>query len=436
MSNVEPESAQTPGASERVLSISRNKLAFNKDTLKEEAVLRNQTDRPLRLRLEVLGGPMGVFTLPPEIQEVTLQRGDSVSVPVHFAPRKEGVVMTASAIHNGGIHVWDLDADRIVNAIDLSGVGVGCVLSENLSCMAQSPQDVLPRGDGPSVDVSIMPELARPGDKVRATYSVTGATEVRLLWGHPSLEILEGEDSATDWPAYGGSELSPPSGTIEFEFERTTSLEVVAYYADGYTSRQAVAWMLYEFDYGAHLHKAQTPLGGVYRGFLDSLPNYLRDIENLLEGGAIRDNTALDKFNDPYLKGGMTRDILNYMHVGRGQFTIFSSPQQYPSAIRAKGQGRLCKQGVYGEYFRDLPGVAICAKLKADALTLLHELCHYAMYWKGHATDWPPYEECKAATAAQMCFGHPPPGYFMYAENPDEEPKPYKCEGSCRELHV
>lgn len=145
-------------------------------------------------------------------------------------------------------------------------------------------------------------------------------------------------------------------------------------------------------------HEARTPGGGVYRRQLDELAGYLEDIEERLNDDCIRGNDNLDRFDDPYLRGDLTDDILEAMQ----NVVIYTSQEQVPTAYR--DTSRLCDPS-FGVTPPDRSWVGICREIGADELTLLHELYHYAA-----ADDWGSEERafaisnCDPVTGRGGCY--------------------------------
>lgn len=336
--------------------ISTDKLIFKKAGQKLNAVLRNRKRRPIRLGLEVMDRA-GAFEMPFSLKDVTLKGKGSLSVPVQFAPRKEGAAFTRSAIYHAGVRVWDLEAKRIVGFIDLSGVGMGRVPYQEVSCIIYPAPPVDPHqgNSPPSISISVTPEVAWPGDIVHVAYNVTGADEVWESWGNPGGEILE-DGTYTDWGSWGSNATSDHEREYDVELGGTTSFEISARNADGPSFAQAVARILVRVGY----HNASTP-AVVYRGELNRLRGYLESIEEVLNDDCIRNNENLDHFDDPYLRGDLTDDILTAMQ----DVVIYTRKEQLPSAYLETS--RLCKcrdldgRGcAYGETPDDRSFVAIC----------------------------------------------------------------------------
>ena len=116
----------------------------------------------------------------------------------------------------------------------------------------------------------------------------------------------------------------------------------------------------------------------------------LREIEEKLNAGCIRDNTNLDRFNDPYLRDGLTVGILNAMY----DLIVYPDDDFLPDL----GARTKCDIGVYGYTPGNKEYVMICLRKGADGLTLLHEL--------EHLVD-PNTTECRAPWVAQWCYGCP-----------------------------
>jgi len=168
----------------------------------QTAVIRNPTERPMRLGLKVVD-PQGAFAIPAEIEEAVLQGHDTLSVPVRFTLPTEGVSFTTSALYSAGIQVWDREANRIVATVDLSATGVGRVPLQEVSCMV-SPQSEVPhkRNSPPTISLSVTPEAAWPGSTIHVEYQVWGATEVREGWSFLGADVLP-DGTATDEGGWG-----------------------------------------------------------------------------------------------------------------------------------------------------------------------------------------------------------------------------------------
>jgi len=117
------------------------------------------------------------------------------------------------------------------------------------------------------------------------------------------------------------------------------------------------------------------------------LAGFLTEVEQKVSGGCIRNNANLDRFNDPYLRGRMTDDILQKMK----SLTIYPDDDHLPDA----GGRTICETG-YGYTPGDKEYIMMCLGKGADGLTLLHELEHYVD---------PKTDECRAAWVAQSCYG-------------------------------
>lgn len=116
----------------------------------------------------------------------------------------------------------------------------------------------------------------------------------------------------------------------------------------------------------------------------------LQEIEEKLNAGCIRNNVNLDRFNDPYLRDGLTVDILNAMY----DLIVYPNSDYLPDL----GARTKCDIGVYGWTPGNKEYVMLCLRNGADGLTLLHELEHYVD---------PNTTECRAPWVAQWCYGCP-----------------------------
>ena len=127
-----------------------------------------------------------------------------------------------------------------------------------------------------------------------------------------------------------------------------------------------------------------------YEREIERLAAILREIEEKLNGGCIRNNSELDRFGDPYLRDGLTADILNAMYY----LVVYPDDDFLPDL----GARTKCDMGVYGYTPGNKEYVMICLRKGADGLTLLHELEHYVD---------PNTTECRAPWVAQWCYGCP-----------------------------
>ena len=125
---------------------------------------------------------------------------------------------------------------------------------------------------------------------------------------------------------------------------------------------------------------------------LERLKVLLQEIEAKLLAGCIRNNTNLDRFNDPYLRGDLTDDMLAAMAT----LIIYPDDCEVPDTSGAT----VCDTG-YGYTPGSRTYLMICLRKGADGLSLLHELEHYV---DPHTT------ECRAAWVAQSCYGCPQGG--------------------------
>lgn len=123
---------------------------------------------------------------------------------------------------------------------------------------------------------------------------------------------------------------------------------------------------------------------------IERLAAILREIEGKLNDGCIRSNSELDRFGDPYLRDGLTADILNAMYY----LVVYPDDDFLPDL----GARTKCDVGVYGYTPGNKEYVMICLRKGADGLTLLHELEHYVD---------PNTTECRAPWVAQWCYGCP-----------------------------
>ena len=119
---------------------------------------------------------------------------------------------------------------------------------------------------------------------------------------------------------------------------------------------------------------------------VERLADSLRDVEQRVSGGCIRNNVGLDRFDDPYLRGNLSDDILQTMKT----VTLYTSDEHIPNVT----PGTIC-EGSVGYTSGDPKYILMCLSRGADGLTLLHEL--------EHVVD-PNTDECRAPWVAQYCY--------------------------------
>lgn len=342
-------------------------LVFDRPGRAKTLDLRNQSGRPLRLRLDVLDDGSGAFTVAAKAPPLLVRPGGRLRIPLTFRPRAAGVLMTRSQRHWGEARLWDDNAQRFVGLVPLVGRGPGYVPLAGLSCMYDPlPEPPLPVGNSPpAVSLRVRPEIGWSGEPLHVEWSVSGAETTWEGFYRPGDEVLPA-GTFTDWG--GSTGLAGVSSRVyDATFGRTTTFAIDARNADGTTTERVTAYAKTAVGY----HAASTPAGGVPESEVAGIRRDLEDIERRLLGGCIRDNTELDAFGDPYLRGALTDDILAAMQ----DVLVYTGPEKLPTAHRAS---RLCEGGRYGVTPSDRSFVAICRALDADSLTLLHELYHYA----------------------------------------------------------
>jgi hypothetical protein len=341
-------------------------LAFDRPGRVKVIEVRSQSAAPLRLRLEVLDDS-GAFTVAKQAPSLLLRPRGRLRIPVTFRPRTDGVLMTRARRHRGEARLWDVDGQRVVGAVTLVGQGPGYVPLAGLTCLYDPLPDRAPHGGNspPVVSLRVRPEIGWSGEPLHVAWSVSGADTIWEGVHRPGDEVLP-TGTFTDWGG-GTGPVSVTSRTYDITFGRTATFVVGARNVDGVTTERVTAWAKTAVGY----HAASTPAGGVFAREVEAIRRDLEDVDRRLRGGCIRDNTDLDRFGDPYLRGDLTDDILNAMR----DVLVYIGPEKLPTSHRASG---LCESGVYGVTPRDRSFVAICRALEADSLTLLHELYHYA----------------------------------------------------------
>jgi hypothetical protein len=348
-----------------VVDLGQRELNFSRAGEVKRVVLRGSSAKPVRIGLEILDHE-GAFHAGPR-RETVLRPSTTVRVPVTFRPLSSGQRFARVRRYRALLRVRELETQRVVGLLPLGGRGPGFVRPGTSACVYEPAPDTAPRAGNspPAITLRVRPEIAWSGESRRVDWSVTGADTISEGAYRFGLDVLT-DGTYTD---VGGS--SGPAGATARSYDvrigRSTTFEVAARNADGPSVARVTAYCKAAVGY----HAASTPAGAVYVSELDLLRRYLEDLEARLVRGCIRNNTDLDRFGDPYLRGSLTDDILAAMR----EVLILTGREKLPTLYRTS---RLCEPGNYGSTPSDRAFVAICREMSADALTLLHELYHYA----------------------------------------------------------
>ena len=369
-----------------LVRLTADELGFARPGRAKTLEVRSEAPRPLRLKLEVLD-ESGAFTTRDKASPLLLPSRGRLRIPLTFRPRASGVLMTRTRRYHGEARLWDGDAQRVVGMVRLVGHGPGYVPREGLACLYDPLPERPPHvgNSPPVVTLRVRPEIGWSGEPLHVEWTVTGADTVWEGIEHPGDEVLP---AGTFTDSGGGTGPAGASSRVyDTTFGRTTTFVVAGQNVDGVTTERVTAWAKTAVGY----HAACTPAGGVFASEVAAIRRDLEDIDRRLRDGCIRNNTDLDRFGDPYLRGALTDDILSAMQ----SVLVYIGPEKLPTAHR---ESRLCADGrVYGVTPRDRSFVAICRALRADSLTLLHELYHYAATSDNGNED-------KAAAVSLGCF--------------------------------
>jgi hypothetical protein len=344
----------------------------------EHFVIRNLGKGPVELELELVGDTRA-FRIPAQELKFVVEGGEGRSVPVEFGiaePPKGYGAFTRSRVYNAAVRIWDTATGAQVATTRISGLGVGYVDREEVSCMIEpTPRTEAPvHHSPPDVRVAVSPETAAPGGTVRVEWTTSGADHVWEYSGGPGMTVLE-DGTFTDM-GLDGSERRERTRAFDFTMGwRSHTWEVDAINADGQTRAEATVYLEIPLGY----HNARLAIDTIERRILTQIRGYLEEIERRLRAGCIRNNRALDSFGDAYLRDGLTDDILTRMQdvvIHIGTWTI---PSMYTNArdlCLCRTPGEQCC--VFGKTPGDRSWISVCLSCGADALTLLHELYHYS----------------------------------------------------------
>ncbi len=333
------------------------------DTMK--IPLRNATDRPLRLILEVVGRDEA-YTIPSNMKDVTLQPKEQLNVPAIFKPAKTVCVMTLSKVYHSMLHIRESDSKTLVASVSLSGIAPGANPSLLAGCMVTATPSpsapTTPYGwNPPIVHMRRDPELIWPGDTVTLSWSTMGADQISWAQTQEAWVLPDGTagDSGT-WPGpwWSPDQFPATRDDILWGTDRTTLYAKNEY---GVSSRTVTVYEKLLVGY----YNACITACGIYESEITRIRNRLQDIDAKLNAGCIRNNPRLARFNAPYLTASppnqnLTDDILAAMK----DVVIITHNWVLPDAWGTDPEidGKLLGPGIIG--------------VLGDELCLLHELYH------------------------------------------------------------
>ncbi len=377
----------------------------------------NPGDRVVEVQVHVRGNPH--FKILKKSQKVSLKPGRGVRIPVTFeVPKGAGVPMTLSARPRATLQLWARgegnDAKlRLIDFVHLEGGGPGLVPLKGLCCFQpDTPVKTPTKGNSP-------PEITitcyRTGTTTPAntgtvdlTWSVTHAPEVVIeSYTTYGAEIIPDFAGAATDAGGEGYELTDSHGApltsgafTDGAGSRSHRIGYYARNADGETSDGEVLYA----RVGVGYHNAAIPgAASARQGEADDIQSFLDDLDSRLNRNYLANlpdfvdewnrtcpdpDYRLPEFDDmEYLSGRigtgcLADDILTAMRNVLIYIKPCTMPRGYRPGTIVAGSGRraLCDSSgsgtVYGISTRNW--VSICLETGADALTLLHELFHYA----------------------------------------------------------
>lgn len=400
------------------IRIVRDKVSFKTPGQKQFVQIRNESKRSLQLGLDIREQD-GAFRLTEQAAETTVRAGETLRAGVIFDPRGPTGIFAASVLYRGGLTIRDLKSDTVLGVIDVKGIGPGFVPVQDWNCIVEPvrEQPARPENSPPVITLSVTPELAWPGETVRVSWTVTGADGLEDQVWEGSSHVFEDvwpDGTFGDWGG-GTGPTAERSRSFSFTMYRTTTFNVSAQNREGTTHAEATAWLKVRVGYRG----ASIPGGGVRVEHVNRVRGWLEEVDLVLRKGCIRDNTNLDRFHGPeggrYLRNGLTDDILKAM----GDVVVHTSPATVPRIFRrtlrlcqcgpcpssptltcataGQAQNQSVEGGFLGVCWMPETAVRATCAVRGDALTLLHELYHYASRF-----DWYSEEKAHAISACDL----------------------------------
>ncbi|HOK57630.1 MAG TPA: hypothetical protein PK659_01080 [Methanothrix sp.] len=389
-------------------------------------LLKNTGKKDVTLAVE-LGGSKAL-SVPEKYRTLKIKANGYARIPYRFGKTNIGWPIALSGRRTAAIRLWSKDP-KSKKKVLIANVVVETrspIFVPELHCMEATEQEQRARkGNSPPVITmrAVKPGTSVPKNtgEVELSWEITGADEMEDHISYPGAEVLE-PGSFTD---VGGWECSPhvtPSSSSYIYNADTAGRTIIqtlhARNADGEVyEHETIYWTV-----GVRYHNARCPAGGtINTDELNTIRNYLEDIDARLRSNALEDlpdfveewNSTIEErigrgelpesardykfpeFDDmDYLSGrvgsgSLADDILSAMENVLIYIKPYTLPRGYRAGTLPSNRKALC-DCVYGRTFLsphpDCSWIAVCTggvscgshTGSADALTLLHELYHYA----------------------------------------------------------
>ena len=363
--------------------------------------LENREKHPLSIRVVVAGSP--AIKIPKEFREITIPPGGIKRIPVSYEkkPIKKGWPIARRVKQRSLIQVWKVDKAENLLLDSIPVITYGPVVVDKLHCfypIEEYKPMPLKGNSPPEITITAFEPgttITKNTGTVELSWNVTGADELYDVWTFPDVEVLEpgtftggGSDTSSD-------HVTPAVYSFTYSAGASLNVALFAENGDGEASDHEMIYNTAEMGY----HHAKCPAGGsIYTSELDDIRDMLVDIEACLRANRLADLPAfITRWNAAapadyrvgeledmdYLSGRVgTGNLSDDMLTAMENVLIYLKPHTLPRGFRAgtipSGSDRrpLCDAGIYGLSTRNW--VAICTAIGADALTLAHELFHYA----------------------------------------------------------
>ena len=379
-------------------SISFLNKEVNLSACTDSIEIKNKKKHPLSVRLVVVGS--SAIKIPKEFREITMPPGGIMRIPVswHKVSIKKGWPIARRVKQRSLIQVWEGEK-VLLDSIPV--ITYGPLFVDKLHCFypieVYEPMPL--RGNSPPeiTMTSFEPGTTIPKNTgtVELSWNVAGADELYDIWSHVDAEVLEpgtvtggGYDTSSD-------HVTPASYSFTYTAGASLNVGLFAGNEDGEVLDGEMIYHTEEVGY----HHAKCPAGGsIYTTELDNVRDMLVDIDGLLRANrladlpafitrwnaVVRDELIVGELEDiDYLSGRVgTGRLADDMLTAMEDILIYLKPHTLPRGFRPStippGSDRRPLCDAVGVSTRNW--VAICTDIRvgADALTLAHELFHYA----------------------------------------------------------
>lgn len=404
-------------------------------------LLKNTGKKDVMLEVELAGSK--ALSVPEKYRTLKIKANGYARIPYRFGKTNIGWPIALSARNTAAIRLWSKDPKskkKVFVSIAIVETRSPIFVPE-LHCMETTGMEQQARkGNSPPVITmtAVKPEtsVSKNTGEVELSWEITGADEMEDYIVSPGAEVLE-PGSFTE---AGGWECSchvtPSRNSYIYNAGHTIIQTLHARNADGEVYEHETIYYTTSVGY----HNARCPAGGTIntdelgtiRKFLEVIDDHLRSdalndlpefvdnwnriIEERIERGELPESAReyiFPEFDDmDYLSGSvgtgsLADDILSAMANVLIYIKSYTLPRGYRPGTLPGSRRALC-DNVYGRTYYsaghpDCNWVAICLDIGADALTLLHELYHYAT---GSG------DECKAVAVSCCCFDSLAPEYW------------------------